>query len=153
MSLLSFQLPDKIVMEKADDFHGIFTFSPLQPGYGLTIGNAVRRVLLSSLEGYAVTGIKIPGIQHEFSTIDGIVEDVSEIILNLKTIRFKPTNDNPEKNVTVSFDKKGTMTGADISKAAWTTLLTCSTYPPGNALWYSFLCDAGIRIILSSYFL
>ena len=80
MSLLSFQLPDKIVMEKADDFHGIFTFSPLQPGYGLTIGNAVRRVLLSSLEGYAVTGIKIPGIQHEFSTIDGIVEDVSEII-------------------------------------------------------------------------
>ena len=118
MSLLSFQLPDKIVMEKADDFHGIFTFSPLQPGYGLTIGNAVRRVLLSSLEGYAVTGIKIPGIQHEFSTIDGIVEDVSEIILNLKTIRFKPTNDNPEKNVTVSFDKRGTMTGADISKAA-----------------------------------
>ena len=118
MSLLSFQLPDKIVMEKADDFHGIFTFSPLQPGYGLTIGNAVRRVLLSSLEGYAVTGIKIPGIQHEFSTIDGIVEDVSEIILNLKTIRLKPTNDNPEKNVTVSFDKKGTMTGADISKAA-----------------------------------
>ena len=117
MSLLSFQLPDKIVMEKADDFHGIFTFSPLQPGYGLTIGNAVRRVLLSSLEGYAVTGIKIPGIQHEFSTIDGIVEDVSEIILNLKTIRFKPTNDSPEKSVVVSFDKKGVMTGADISKA------------------------------------
>ena len=62
----------------------VFSFSPLQPGYGLTIGNAVRRVLLSSLEGYAVTGIKIPGIQHEFSTIDGIVEDVSEIILKLK---------------------------------------------------------------------
>ena len=118
MSLLSFQLPDKIVMEKADDFHGIFTFSPLQPGYGLTIGNAVRRVLLSSLEGYAVTGIKIPGIQHEFSTIDGIVEDVSEIILNLKTIRFKSTNDSPEKSVVVSFDKKGVMTGADISKAS-----------------------------------
>ena len=114
MSLLSFQLPDKIVMEKADDFHGIFTFSPLQPGYGLTIGNAVRRVLLSSLEGYAVTGIKIPGIQHEFSTIDGIVEDVSEIILNLKNIRFKPTTENPEKNFSVSFNKKGTITGADI---------------------------------------
>ena len=89
MSLLSFQLPDKIVMEKADDFLGIFSFSPLQPGYGITIGNAVRRVLLSSLEGYAVTGIKIPGIQHEFSTIEGIVEDVSEIILNLKAIRLK----------------------------------------------------------------
>ena len=117
MSLLSFQLPDKIVMEKADDFHGIFTFSPLQPGYALTIGNAVRRVLLSSLEGYAVTGIKIPGVQHEFSTLDGIVEDVSEIILNLKTVRFKAVTENPEKTLVISFDKKGTMTGADISKA------------------------------------
>jgi len=116
MSLLSFQLPDKIVMEKADDFHGIFTFSPLQPGYGLTIGNAVRRVLLSSLEGYAITGIKIPGIQHEFSTIDGIVEDVSEIILNLKTIRFKSLTENPEKTLVVSFDKKGTLKGGDIVK-------------------------------------
>jgi len=116
MSLLSFQLPDKIVMEKADDFHGIFTFSPLQPGYALTIGNAVRRVLLSSLEGYAITGIKIPGIQHEFSTIDGIVEDVSEIILNLKTIRFKSLTENPEKSVIVSFDKKGTLKGGDIAK-------------------------------------
>ena len=85
--------------------HGIFTFSPLQPGYGLTIGNAVRRVLLSSLEGYAVTGIKIPGIQHEFSTIDGIVEDVSEIILNLKNIRFKPTVESPEKKFSISFNK------------------------------------------------
>ena len=118
MSLLSFQLPDKIVMEKADDFHGIFSFSPLQPGYGLTIGNAVRRVLLSSLEGYAVTGIKIPGVQHEFSTLDGVVEDVSEIILNLKTIRLKSLTENPEKNLVISFDKKGTMTGADISKAS-----------------------------------
>ena len=117
MSLLSFQLPDKIVMEKANDFHGIFTFSPLQPGYGLTIGNAVRRVLLSSLEGYAVTGIKIPGIQHEFSTIDGIVEDVSEIILNLKNIRFKAIGDNPEKKISIKFDKKGTMTGQDISNS------------------------------------
>ena len=116
MSLLSFQLPDKIVMEKADDFHGIFTFSPLQPGYALTIGNAVRRVLLSSLEGYAITGIKIPGIQHEFSTIDGIVEDVSEIILNLKTLRFKSLTENPEKTLVVSFDKKGTLMGGDIVK-------------------------------------
>ena len=105
-------------MEKADDFHGIFSFSPLQPGYGLTIGNAVRRVLLSSLEGYAVTGIKIPGVQHEFSTLDGIVEDVSEIILNLKTIRLKSLTENPEKSLVISFDKKGTMTGADISKAS-----------------------------------
>ena len=117
MSLLSFQLPDKIVMEKADDFHGIFTFSPLQPGYGLTIGNAVRRVLLSSLEGYAVTGIKIPGIQHEFSTIDGIVEDVSEIILNLKNVRFKATGENPEKSIVVKFDSKGTLTAQSIEKS------------------------------------
>ena len=84
MSLLSFQLPDKIVMEKSDDFHGLFTFKPLQPGYGVTIGNVVRRVLLSSLEGYAITAIKIPNILHEFSTVEGIVEEVSEIILNLK---------------------------------------------------------------------
>ncbi|MFL2991409.1 MAG: DNA-directed RNA polymerase subunit alpha [Cytophagales bacterium] len=117
MSLLSFQLPDKIVMEKADDFHGIFTFSPLQPGYGLTIGNAVRRVLLSSLEGYAVTGIKIPGIQHEFSTIDGIVEDVSEIILNLKNVRFKVTGDNPEKSIIVKSDSKGTLKAQGIEKS------------------------------------
>ena len=117
MSLLSFQLPDKIVMEKADDFHGIFTFSPLQPGYGLTIGNAVRRVLLSSLEGYAVTGIKIPGIQHEFSTIDGIVEDVSEIILNLKNVRFKVTGDNPEKSIIVKSDSKGTLKAQSIEKS------------------------------------
>ena len=72
MSLLSFQLPDKIVMEKSDDFHGLFTFKPLQPGYGVTIGNVVRRVLLSSLEGYAITAIKIPNILHEFSTVEGI---------------------------------------------------------------------------------
>ena len=114
MSLLSFQLPDKIVMEKANDFHGLFTFKPLQPGYGVTIGNSVRRVLLSSLEGYAITGLKIPGVQHEFSTIDGIVEDVSEIILNLKSIRFKNISETPDKNISVSFNNKGTLTAKEI---------------------------------------
>ena len=114
MSLLSFQLPDKIVMEKANDFHGLFTFKPLQPGYGVTIGNAVRRVLLSSLEGYAITGLKIPGVQHEFSTIDGIVEDVSEIILNLKSIRFKSISETPDKNISISFNNKGTLTAKEI---------------------------------------
>jgi len=114
MSLLSFQLPDKIVMEKANDFHGLFTFKPLEPGFGVTIGNAVRRVLLSSLEGYAITGLKIPGVQHEFSTIDGIVEDVSEIILNLKSIRFKNITDSPDKNINVSFNKKGILTAKQI---------------------------------------
>ena len=118
MSLLSFQLPDKIVMEKANEFHGLFTFKPLQPGYGVTIGNSVRRVLLSSLEGYAITGLKIPGIQHEFSTIDGIVEDVSEIILNIKAIRFKCMSESPDKNISVSFNKKGILTAKEIQNSS-----------------------------------
>ena len=118
MSLLSFQLPDKIVMEKANEFHGLFTFKPLQPGYGVTIGNSVRRVLLSSLEGYAITGLKIPGIQHEFSTIDGIVEDVSEIILNIKAIRFKCISESPDKNISVSFNKKGILTAKEIQNSS-----------------------------------
>lgn len=115
MSLLSFQLPDKIVMEKSDDFHGLFTFKPLQPGYGVTIGNVVRRVLLSSLEGYAITAIKIPNILHEFSTIEGVVEEVSEIILNLKMVRFKSKVDNPEENISVKFTKKGEFKAQDIA--------------------------------------
>ncbi len=89
MSILAFQMPEKVVMEKADDFQGLFEFKPLEKGYGVTIGNALRRILLSSLEGYAITGIKIPGVLHEFSSIDGVREDVSEIILNLKQVRFK----------------------------------------------------------------
>ncbi len=83
MSILAFQMPEKVVMEKADDFHGLFTFKPLEKGYGVTIGNALRRILLSSLEGYAITSIKIPGVVHEFSTVAGVVEDVTDIILNL----------------------------------------------------------------------
>ena len=78
MSILAFQMPDKVVMEKSDDFHGLFTFKPLEKGYGVTIGNALRRILLSSLEGYAITGIKVPGVLHEFATIEGVVEDVAE---------------------------------------------------------------------------
>jgi DNA-directed RNA polymerase subunit alpha len=89
MAILSFQKPDKIVLQKATDFEAQFEFRPLEPGYGLTIGNALRRVLLSSLEGYAITGIKIEGAEHEFATIRGIAEDVTEIILNLKQVRFK----------------------------------------------------------------
>jgi DNA-directed RNA polymerase subunit alpha len=89
MAILSFQKPDKIVLQKATDFEAQFEFRPLEPGYGLTIGNALRRVLLSSLEGYAITGIKIEGAEHEFATIRGIAEDVTEMILNLKQVRFK----------------------------------------------------------------
>ena len=82
MAILNFQKPDKVVMIDSSDFEGKFEFRPLEPGYGLTIGNALRRVLLSSLEGFAITSVKIDGIEHEFSTIPGIVEDVTEIILN-----------------------------------------------------------------------
>ena len=89
MAILAFQKPDKVIMGEADEFRGIFEFRPLEPGFGITIGNALRRILLSSLEGYAITSIKIEGIEQEFSTIKGIVEDVTEIVLNLKKIRFR----------------------------------------------------------------
>jgi DNA-directed RNA polymerase subunit alpha len=117
MSILAFQMPEKVVMEKADDFHGLFTFKPLEKGYGVTVGNALRRILLSSLEGYAITGIKIPGVLHEFSTIEGVVEDVSEIILNLKMVRFKKIEDVADSNITVTVGKKKVLTAGDLAKA------------------------------------
>ncbi len=89
MSILAFQKPDKVIMHKETDFYGQFEFRPLEKGYGITIGNALRRILLSSLEGYAITSLKIAGVDHEFSTIKGIVEDVTEIVLNFKQVRFK----------------------------------------------------------------
>jgi DNA-directed RNA polymerase subunit alpha len=89
MAILAFQKPDKVIMLEADDRYGKFEFRPLEPGYGITVGNALRRILLSSLEGYAITNIKIDGVEHEFSTITGVIEDLTEIILNLKQIRFK----------------------------------------------------------------
>ncbi len=89
MSILAFQKPDKVIMIEADEFKGIFEFRPLEPGFGITIGNALRRILLSSLDGFAITSMRIEGVVQEFSTIKGVVEDVSEIILNLKKIRFK----------------------------------------------------------------
>jgi DNA-directed RNA polymerase subunit alpha len=93
MAILNFQKPDKIVLQKATEFEAQFEFRPLEPGYGVTIGNALRRVLLSSLEGYAITAIKIAGADHEFATIKGVLEDVTEIILNLKQVRFKKIGD------------------------------------------------------------
>jgi DNA-directed RNA polymerase subunit alpha len=91
MAILAFQKPDKVIMLEADNKYGKFEFRPLEPGYGITVGNALRRILLSSLEGFAITMVKIEGIDHEFSTITGVMEDVTEIILNLKQIRFKRT--------------------------------------------------------------
>src|SRR5215218_10337927 len=93
MAILNFQKPDKIVLQKATDFEAQFEFRPLEPGYGVTIGNALRRVLLSSLEGYAITAVKIAGADHEFATIKGVLEDVTEMILNLKQVRIKKSVD------------------------------------------------------------
>lgn len=107
MSILAFQMPDKVVMEKSDDFHGQFEFKPLEKGYGVTIGNALRRILLSSLEGYAITGVKIPGVLHEFGTIDGVVQDVSEIILNLKQVRFKKKTETVDNKTKIVIPIKG----------------------------------------------
>ena len=107
MAILNFQKPDKIVLQKATDFEGLFEFRPLEPGYGLTIGNALRRVLLNSLEGYAITGIKIEGVDHEFATIKGITEDVTEIILNLKQVRFKKTVEHEVANEKITLSIKG----------------------------------------------
>ena len=99
MAILAFQKPDKVIMLESDDKIGKFEFRPLEPGYGITIGNALRRILLSSLEGYAITTVKIEGVDHEFSTIKGVIEDVTDIILNLKQIRFKNEVDDFDMEV------------------------------------------------------
>ena len=116
MAILNFQKPDKIVLQKATDFEAQFEFRPLEPGYGLTIGNALRRVLLSSLEGHAITGIKIEGAEHEFATIKGISEDVTEMILNLKQVRFKKTveGDVHQEKVMLSLKNKSEFTAGMI---------------------------------------
>jgi DNA-directed RNA polymerase subunit alpha len=110
MAILNFQKPDKIVLQKATDFEAQFEFRPLEPGYGVTIGNALRRVLLSSLEGYAITAIKIAGADHEFATIKGVLEDVTEIILNLKQVRLKKAVDSDVNSDRVELNLKGKST-------------------------------------------
>jgi len=107
MAILNFQKPDKIVLQKATDFEAQFEFRPLEPGYGVTIGNALRRVLLSSLEGYAITAIKIAGADHEFATIKGVLEDVTEIILNLKQVRLKKIVDSDVATDKIELTIKG----------------------------------------------
>jgi DNA-directed RNA polymerase subunit alpha len=116
MSILAFQMPDKVVMEKADDFHGFFEFKPLEKGYGVTIGNALRRILLSSLEGYAITAVRFPGVLHEFSSIEGVVDDVTEIILNLKQVRFKKVSDYVDNKITVKVKNQSELTAGDIAQ-------------------------------------
>lgn len=97
MAILAFQKPDKVLMLEADNFFGKFEFRPLEPGYGVTIGNALRRILLSSLEGFAISSIRIDGVQHEFATIPGVKEDVTNIILNLKKVRLKQIVEDTEQ--------------------------------------------------------
>src|SRR5690606_9175005 len=117
MAIFNFQKPDKVIMIDSTDFKGKFEFRPLEPGYGLTIGNALRRVLLSSLEGYAITSVRIEGVEHEFSTISGVVEDVTEIILNLKQVRFKrQIEDVDNETVSISFTGKDQLTAGDFQK-------------------------------------
>ena len=117
MAIFNFQKPDKVIMIDSTDFKGKFEFRPLEPGYGLTIGNALRRVLLSSLEGYAITSVRIEGVEHEFSTISGVVEDVTEIILSLKQVRFKrQIEDIDNESVSISFTGKDQLTAGDFQK-------------------------------------
>jgi DNA-directed RNA polymerase subunit alpha len=117
MAILDFQKPDKVIMIESDDFHGQFEFRPLEPGYGITVGNALRRILLSSLEGFAIASIKIDGVDHEFSTIKGVVDDVTEIILNLKQVRFKQQIEGTDsEKVIVSVSGQDTLTAGDLGK-------------------------------------
>ncbi len=117
MAILNFIKPDKVILIESDDFKGQFEFRPLEQGFGLTVGNALRRVLLSSLEGYAITSVKIEGVDHEFSTIPGVIEDVTEIILNLKKVRFKnQINKGGNEVVTAQISGKTELTAGDLGK-------------------------------------
>lgn len=118
MAILAFQKPDKVVMLEANSFFGKFEFKPLEPGYGITVGNALRRVLLSSLEGYAISAIKIDGVKHEFDTIPGVKEDVTNIILNLKKVDLKQiTEDAETEKATIHVSGQEVFKAGDIGKA------------------------------------
>jgi DNA-directed RNA polymerase subunit alpha len=142
MAILAFQKPDKVIMIEADAFHGVFEFRPLEPGFGVTIGNALRRILLSSLEGYAITTMKIDGVVQEFSTIKGVVEDVSEIILNLKKIRFKRQieTENSEK-VTIVIGDQEVFKAGDINKF----LSVFQVLNPEVVIWHM---DSSIKLTM-----
>lgn len=117
MAILDFQKPDKVIMIESDDRLGQFEFRPLEPGYGITIGNALRRILLSSLEGFAVTSIKVDGVEHEYSTMEGVVEDVTEIVLNMKQVRFKQQIEGTDsETVVVNVSGQDTLTAGDLGR-------------------------------------
>ncbi|MDM1043795.1 DNA-directed RNA polymerase subunit alpha [Myroides sp. 1354] len=142
MAIFNFQKPDKVIMIDSTDFRGKFEFRPLEPGYGLTIGNALRRVLLSSLEGYAITSVRIEGVDHEFSTIAGVVEDVTEIILNLKQVRFKrQVEDIDNESVSITFSGKEQMTAGDFQKFI-------SNFQVLNPELVIFNCESSVSITM-----
>ena len=117
MAILAFQKPDKVIMLQDDAFYGKFEFRPLEPGYGVTIGNALRRILLSSLEGFAITSLKIEGVDHEFATLPGVLEDVTNIILNLKQVRFKQIVDEIDnEKVSIKFSGSEEFKAGDIGR-------------------------------------
>ena len=140
MAILNFVKPDKVIMINSTETEGQFEFRPLEPGFGITIGNALRRILLSSLEGYAVTSLRVEGVDHEFSTIKGVVEDVTEIILNLKQVRFKKQLDNHEnEKVVVHFAGSEKFTAGDIAKYV-------NGFQVLNPDLVIFNCDPSVRI-------
>ena len=117
MAILAFQKPDKVLMLEADSKFGKFEFRPLEPGFGITVGNALRRILLSSLEGFAITTIKIDGVEHEFSSVPGVKEDVTNIILNLKQVRFKQVVEEFEsEKVSITIENSSEFKAGDIGK-------------------------------------
>jgi DNA-directed RNA polymerase subunit alpha len=117
MAILAFQKPDKVIMLESDEFSGKFEFRPLEPGYGITVGNALRRILLSSLEGYAITSAKIEGVEHEFSTIPGVMEDITEVVLNLKQVRFKKViEDVNDEKISVNITGQEVVKAGDLNK-------------------------------------
>ncbi len=118
MNIMNFQMPEKILLQKADEFQGVFEFKPLEPGFGQTVGNSLRRVLLSSLEGYAISAVRIGGVDHEFSTIEGVTQDVVDIILNLKQVRIRPTDpdaDIQEEQIYLTVSGKEEFKAGDIT--------------------------------------
>ncbi len=140
MAILNFVKPDKVVMISSTETTGQFEFRPLEPGFGITIGNSLRRIMLSSLEGFAVTSVKIEGVEHEFSTIKGVVEDVTEIILNLKQVRFKKQLDNHEsEKINVHFNGADKFTAGDIGKYV-------NGFQILNPDLVIFNCDPSVRI-------
>ncbi len=140
MAILNFVKPDKVVMINSTETTGQFEFRPLEPGFGITIGNSLRRIMLSSLEGFAVTSVKIEGVEHEFSTIKGVVEDVTEIILNLKQVRFKKQFDNHEsEKINVHFNGADKFTAGDIGKYV-------NGFQILNPDLVIFNCDPSVRI-------